>query len=207
MVQGAGTIAHGLGKVPQMILLKRLDTTYSWFGYFDKLGSSKNLSINLTNAAGNAGAGIWNSTSATNTVFSVGNDDGVNLGSGTYVAYVWCNVAGSSSIGEYTGNGNVDGTFVYTGFRPAFLMMKCSSATENWYIFNNKSAGYNFANYSIKANSTDAEATSTYLELMSNGFKIRNAAGDINANSAKFVYMAFAEQPIVGSNGTAGVAR
>ena len=207
----AGTIAHGLGKVPQMILLKRLDTTYSWFGYFDKLGSSKNLSINLTNAAGNAGAGIWNSTSATNTVFSVGNDDGVNLGSGTYVAYVWCNVAGSSSIGEYTGNGNASGTFIYTGFRPQFFIAKESNAVDPWHSWtgNVSTSGANNINKSIQPNDVSAEATDNNkdVDFLASGVKLRTSNSEINGSGSPYIYMAWAAEPIVGSGGTPGVAR
>ena len=216
----AGTIAHGLGKVPQMIQVKRLDTTYSWVGYFNPLGSSKNLAFNLSNAAGNAGVGIWNSTNATNTVFSVGTDDAVNLSGGTYVAYVWCNVAGSSSIGEYIGNGSADGTFVYTGFEPEMIIAKNRDsggvAAYGWTQISNTfgmggattaNPAFNELTQNVFVDQLVAAATGNPVDFLSNGFKWRGTGTGSNQSGAPFAYMAFARQPIIGSGGTVGVAR
>lgn len=198
------SIGHGLGAIPDAVIVKKTDGTANWHCRFKGFDANNYISLNNTEAKGSS-TGVFG-TLPTSTLFYTGTSS-YHINS-NLVAYCFASKTGFSKIGgTYRGNGNVDGPFVYTGFRPAFLMIKCYSAVENWYMFDNKRAGYNFANYSFKANSTDAEATSTYLELLSNGFKIRNAAGDINANAEDFLYMAFAEQPIVGSNDTPGLAR
>ena len=205
-------LAHGLGVAPEFILYKRTDGTDAWGAYHHSVGTSATDSAGYkmclnTNAARNDDDAFMDDTAPDATNITLGYTGILNTNTGTYNAWCFAGVRGASKFGSFTGNGNVDGSFIYTGFRPAFLMIKCSSATENWYIFNSKTAGYNFANYSIKANDTDAQATSTYLELEANGFKIRNAAGDINANAAKFIYMAFANNPLIGSGGTPALAR
>ena len=210
----AGTIAHGLGKTPKMILLKRLDSTYSWFGYFDKLGSSKNLSLNLTNAAGNAGSSIWNSSGPSSTVFNLGTDDGVNLSGGTYIAYVWCNIKGYSHHSIYRGNGAADGVFVYTGFEPEAVLMKDHSGVGyNWQINDNKrstSGGGNVLDKYIAPNTSGAEGdsgTSKDMDFYSNGFKFYGDGSEVNGNDVHYVFSAWAKQPIVGKGGNPGLAR
>ena len=210
----AGTIAHGLGKTPKMILLKRLDSTYSWFGYFDKLGSSKNLSLNLTNAAGNAGSSIWNSSGPSSTVFNLGTDDGVNLSGGTYIAYVWCNVKGYAHHSIYRGNGVADGVFVYTGFEPEAVLMKDHTGNGyNWQINDNKrstSGGGNVLDKYIAPNTNAAQGdsgTSKDMDFYSNGFKFYGDGSEVNGNDVHYVFSAWAKQPIVGKGGNPGLAR
>ena len=200
-------IAHGLGVKPDFMIIKPINLAgQAWVGYHQATGATKYFELNTTAAAATA-SWPFDDTEPDTVNFTVGNNNNVNTGY-NYLALCFAEKKGYSKFSSYQGNGNAaDGPFVYTGFRPAFLMIKCSSATENWYMFDDKRAGYNFANYSIKANDTDAEATSTYLELLSNGFRIRNAAGDLNASTATFAYMAFAEYPLVGSNQTAALAR
>ena len=207
----AATIGHGLGAVPKMVIVKRTNGAAGWYVHHHNLTSANYHIILNTTAAQGTGTYQWNDTLPTSTVFSVGTGSDTNGSSDTYVAYCFAPKQGFSKFGSYIGNGNADGVFVYTGFKPAFLLAKCSSTTAggagNWYIFDGKRAGYNFANYSLKTNSTDAEATSTYLELLSNGFKIRNAAADLNGSGNTHIYMAFAEAPFVNSNGVPCNAR
>ena len=192
------------------MIVKRYSATESWFVYNGSLGQAKVGYLNDTVVFGK-GANVWGGSDPTSSVFSIGSDSGIS-GSGDYIAYLWADKQGFSKTGgTYIGNGNVDGPFVWTGFRPAFVMAKCSTttsgATGSWYMFDNKRIGYNIANYSSKANDTDAEATSTYLDFVSNGFKIRNAAADLNSSGQTFVFTAFAEQPFVNSNGVPCNAR
>ena len=198
------SIGHGLDAIPDAVIVKKTDGVANWHCRFKNFTANQYISLNNTEFIGSS-TGVFG-TLPTSTLFYTGTSS-YHINS-NLVAYCFASKKGFSKIGgTYKGNGNADGPFVFTGFRPAFLMIKCSSATENWYMFDGKRAGYNFANYSLKANDTDMEATSTYLELMSNGFKIRNAAGDLNASAEDFLYMAFAEYPLVSSNDIPGVAR
>ena len=201
------TMVHGLSSAPKMILTKSLGDSSAWAVWHSALTANTKYLVLDTNAAEATNANAWNSTAPSSSVISFGTDGQTNGTGKNNILYAFSEVKGYSAFGKYVASGNVDGPFIYTGFRPAFLMIKCVSATENWYMFDSKRAGYNFANYSFKANDTDIEATSTYLELESNGFKIRNAAGDLNASGQTFLYMAFAEYPLVGSNETPGLAR
>ena len=116
-------------------------------------------------------------------------------------------MSGFSSIGKYTGNGNADGAFVYTGFRPAFLLVKCWSHAEPWLLWDDKRLGYNEKNYRINANESGAENTSIEIDLLSNGFKLRSSGAHCNGSGRDYVYLACAEFPFVSSNSKAGTAR
>ena len=202
----AGTIGHGLGKKPSHIIVKaRSHTGTSWTNYHGTLGAGKYLALQSTQAQ-NSGTNTdrWNNTEPTTTVFSVGTHVAVNNSSSyTYVAYVFAEIEGYSKFGSYTGNGSSDGTFVYTGFRPAWVMFKASSVSgENWYILDNKRDVDNVVGQYLYANTNGAESdlTSSYpLDFLSNGFKIRNATYP-NTSGRTYIYMAFAEQPFKFSN-------
>ena len=208
----AGTIGHGLSAVPKMIIIKRLDGADNWWVYHvsnSEANSSNDayLELNAQNAASTSGgSGIFNSTAPTSSVFSIGTNGGVNASGGTYVAYVFAEKKGFSKFNRYEGNSNAFGTFVYTGFKPAFLIVKPIDASDNWVLFDNKREGYNVDNDFLYANSTAAENDADIIDLLSNGFKMRNS-GNTNNRSSTFVYWAIAENPLVGSNGIPAVAR
>ena len=211
-----GTIKHGLNTTPSMILFKNLNRSssnaQSWGVYHEALGNTKFLQLD-TNGAENQTSPtslFFNDTSPTSSVFSVGTNNRLNADSGdTYIAYCFAEKQGYSKFGSYTGNGNADGTFVYTGFKPAWLMLKKSSASGNsWQIFDNKRDTGNALDNTLEANDSTAEATGTdRLDFLSNGFKIRTNGSAQNASGATFIYMAFAENPFVTSSGVPATAR
>ena len=145
----------------------------------------------------------WDTTN-----FNVGTYGDMNTSGESHIAYVFCNIKGYSKVGTYTGNGNADGAFVYTGFRPAFTIIKRSTATDNWAIHDNKRPGDNPNDLVLRANLSSAEYTgSTGLDFVSNGFKARSTDGEFNNGSSTYIYMAFAENPFVNSNGVPCNAR
>ena len=193
------TVGHGLGSVPKMIILKSYGGSTNWIVYHNSIGNGKALSLNTT-AAESADAGYFNSTTPTSTVFSLGNDGFSNGNGQTMVAYCFAEKQGFSKFGSYTGNGNADGTFVYTGFKPAFVMVKNASASQNWYMLDNKRDISNVCDSYVTADNTTAEQTYTLADFLSNGFKLRDTGGASNASGNTFIYMAFAEEPLVGTN-------
>jgi len=202
------TIAHSLSTAPKMIICKRRDADDTWWTYNETVGAGGQLYLNGTAAAGSDGGVLWNTTAPTSSVFSLGTNTGVNGSGGTYVAYAFADVQGFSKFGSYTGNGNADGTFVYTGFKPAFLIVKKTSGTDNWTMADNKRPGYNSSQDSLYPNLANAEVTTTnWVDFYSNGFKLLRTDGAENGSGATYVYMAFAEAPFVNSNGVPNNAR
>jgi len=205
------TIAHGLQAVPKMIICKDTSDTYNWGTYHQAIGNTKYLYLNTTAGEGTSSS-AWNDTTPTSTVFSVGNAGATNAsGTDNMIAYCFSDVQGFSKFGSYTGNGNADSTFVYTGFRPAWVMIKRTTSTVyNWMIFDNKRNTFNVIDDRLRANTADAEQTgsSTHiLDFVSNGFKIRSSNSAIGGGGDPYIYMAFAEAPFVNSNGVPGNAR
>jgi hypothetical protein len=190
------TVGHGLGVAPSMIITKKRSSTSSWGVYHSSLGNTTYILLDST-AASAASSTYWNNTSPTSTVFSVGTADPVNISAATYVAYCWAAVAGFSAFGSYTGNGSADGPFVYCGFRPRWIMVKnYSSAGNGWAIRDTARDTYNVANQTLIANSTAAEATALYnIDIVSNGFKIRDTGTDSNGSGTSYIFAAFAENP------------
>jgi hypothetical protein len=187
------TVGHGLGVAPSMIILKRRDSTGGWATYHTSIGNTKYLVLNATDAA-TTEATYWNNTSPTSTVFSLGS---IWPNNATYVAYCFAPVAGYSAFGSYTGNGSSDGPMVYTGFRPAFVIVKCTNAAGNsWVIEDDQRPAYNPADY-LLANSSGAEGSgATYpFDILSNGFKLRNTVQAWNGSGDSYIYMAFADSP------------
>ena len=185
----------------------------SWGVYHVGIGNTKCLKLDV-NDAEDSSSGVWNNTTPTASVFSVGSSALVNGSSKTHVDYIFSEIKGYSKIGSYTGNGNTDGTFVYTGFKPAFVMIKRSSSTGNWYIADNKRDTFNVVSKALFPNDSSAEgdlASNTPLDFTSNGFKLRNSnmTGDTNINlsGSTYIYMAFAESPFVNSNGVPNNSR
>jgi hypothetical protein len=199
----AATIGHGLGVAPKFYIVKRRNggTDY-WCCYHTSIGATKGIYLNTTDAAGTSD--LWNNTEPTSSVFSVKTTGGVNASGGTYVAYCWAEIAGFSKFGSYTGNGSTNGPFIYTGFRPRYLLIKCTSTAEQWAIKDTALVPYNTNNTQFFANASDAETTdNTYhmTDFLSNGFKIRGAAQNlVNGNGQTYIYMAFAEHPFKNSN-------
>ena len=203
------TVGHGLGVKPDMIINKTRDSTAQmWSVYHSSRGATKHLGLDRTNAE-DTGSAYYQDTEPTSSVFSVGSEAATNYSSAALIAYCFAEVKGYSKFGQYTGNGNADGSFVYTGFKPAWVMIKQSSASgEGWHIFDNKREGYNVDNDPLLANTNGAEGTSDMIDLLSNGFKLRTTSEAVNESSATYIYMAFAENPFV-TSGTkaAGTAR
>jgi hypothetical protein len=194
------TIGHGLGVAPSMIITKQRNGVDNWFTYHASLGATKNVRIDET-AAAQTQTGTWNNTAPTSTVFSTGNFAAFTTNGNTLVAYCFAPVAGYSAFGSYTGNGSADGPFVYTGFRPRWVMVKESdTSARDWIILDTARNTYNVADLQLMPNKSDAEATTVlsstaYLDILSNGFKVRNTSVRNNENTATYIYAAFAEAP------------
>jgi hypothetical protein len=192
------TVGHGLGSAPKMIIIKNTSGVQNWGVWHTSIGFGNYLILNTTAATG--AANLVTATSAT--TFSTYQDHhstGVDL-----IAYCFAEKKGFSKFGSYVGNGNADGTFVYTGFKPAFVLFKPSSATENWQIHDNKRPSYNPCD-NIAPNNSSAEADNDFVDLVSNGFKLRSAT--YSASGVTYIYMAFAENPLVGTNNIPATAR
>jgi hypothetical protein len=198
----AGTIGHGLGVAPSMIIVKNRNGSPSvpnWRVYHASLGATKYIELNSTGAAGTFTD--WNNTAPTSTVFSVGADGTFfpnNQSGYNYVAYCFAEVAGYSKFTSWTGNGSVDGPFIFTGFRPAYVLVKqATGGGEGWWVFDNKRNAYNVTNSILSPNSSGAEITGDYgIDMVSNGFKIRNSQGFINSSGVTYICAAFAETPL-----------
>jgi hypothetical protein len=189
------TVGHGIGIAPSMIIIKNRSTSsYDWMVYHTSIGNTQYLRFNQTDAAATSSS-AFNNTSPTSTVFSLGNGSLGNQSTYTYVAYCFAEVAGYSKFGSYTGNGSADGAFVFTGFRPAYVMIKRTSSTGDWFIYNNKTSPSNVVNLYLTANTSGAEGTYATLDFLSNGFKLRVSDAEVNGNGSTFIYMAFAEAP------------
>ena len=201
------TVGHGLGVAPKMIITKARGTTNNWGTYHESLGNTDAVFLNLTNATDTAST-YWNNTSPTSSVYSVGSAAGTNP-SATMIAYCFAEKKGYSKFGSYTGNGNNDGTFVYTGFKPAFVMSKRTDSADGWRIMDTARSTYNVAQHRLLANASDAEVvlSSQDKDFLSNGFKIRTSDSGYNTSGGTYIYMAFAENPFVTSGGIPCTAR
>ena len=205
------TIGHGLNAVPKMIIIKGTGSNSSpdnWCIYHEAMGNTKRLKFNSTDAAA-TGAGYWNNTSPTSSVFTIGNSSEPNSGNGVYIAYCFAEKTGFSKFGSYTGNGNADGPFLNCGFKPAWVMAKRqdSSSSGAWVMWDNKRSPFNSRDEYLVANDSAAEGSSgTAIDIFSNGWKPRSA-GACNVSGGTFVYMAFAEAPLVGTNNIPATAK
>ncbi|NBW22168.1 MAG: hypothetical protein EBR82_80875 [Caulobacteraceae bacterium] len=191
------TVGHGLGVAPSLILVKCRSNAAGWLVYHGSLGATKYLALEGTAAAATY-SGAWSDTSPSSTVFSVGYNSSVNF-TRTYVAYCFAPVVGYSSFGSYTGNGSSDGPFVYTGFRPKFVLVKnITTAGTFWGIMDSARDPYNAGGRLLYPNSSIAEedyTTSYPDDFLSNGFKPRNAGTVFNSSGSTYIYAAFAESP------------
>jgi len=207
---GSQTMGHGLGVIPNIVLTKNRSGTgraWSFNGNFGGMtyGTNK-LILNQTSALT---ADTNDVIAASSTTFTGGGSNGVNANGVTYVAYCFAEKQGYSKFGKYVGNGNAsNGSFIYTGFKPAFVMIKRSDGATNWRLFDNKRSGYNGDTSQLYPNLSNAEdSAGDQLELLSNGFKNRTVSGDQNGSGNDYIYMAFAENPFVTSTGIPTTAR
>jgi hypothetical protein len=198
------TVGHGLGVAPKMIIIKRRNSgSDGWQTYHASLGNNKLVYLDSSQAVV-TGVGTWQNTTPTSTlIYLEGNNGGVCQSGGTYVAYCWAEIAGFSAFGSYTGNGSTDGPFVYTGFRPEFVLQKCTSSdARNWEIIDTSRDTFNVAYRRLFPNLTNAEDTGVnpLVDYLSNGFKMRTSNSAINGSGSTYIYMAFAENPFKISN-------
>jgi len=217
---GAGasaTIGHGLGVAPSMYIIKsRTGTAEPWFVYHKSIGNTGGILLNSSNAQ--VTSSTWfNNTSPTSSVFSIGSNSGVSGTGNTHIAYCFAEVKGFSKFGSYTGNGSADGTFVYTGFKPAFFMVKRTDAAGAWIIVDNKRNTTNPETLLLFAHASNAEENTTsysafFGDFLSNGVKLRDGTvytggSNFNISGGTYIYMAFSENPFVSSKGIPTTAR
>ena len=207
----AATVGHGLGVVPKMYIVKNISTnSLQWRVYHASLGATKHMALDATQAAGTASS-VFNNTEPTSSVFSVGTDDGANKSGDSLIAYAFAEKTGYSKFGSYDGNGNTNGNFIYTGFKPKFIIIKRTDNTAPWVMLDTARADVanaNVVDQVLYTNDSQAEFSSATraVDLVSNGIKIRGDGGDINTNGGSYIYMAFG-QSIVGSNNIPATAR
>jgi hypothetical protein len=189
------TVGHGLGVAPSMYIIKRRNTTGNWPTFHTSITASNVLYLNVTDAQA-AYSNVFNATNPTSTVFNIGTSTDTNASGSTYVAYCFAAVSGYSAFGKYTGNGSADGPFIYTGFRPRFILVKDSSAIQNWRLFDSSRSTYNAVLEGLFPNLSNAESSAeTGPDFLSNGFKIRTSSNTHNASGNTIIYAAFAEVP------------
>ena len=206
----AKTVAHNLGVKPDVIICKSRSGVEEWRPYFSALGATYGMRLNGTNAKDDD-AGYWNDVEPTSSVFTVGTNAGTNGDGVTFIAYCFSAKQGYSHFGSYTGNANAEGPFIYTGFRPAFFIYKSSTTGgEEWKILDSKRDPFNRGsqrNLNVHATTAESDDTNSIGEFLSNGVKIRSAHNNINKSGDKFIYLAFAENPLVTSKGIPATAR
>ena len=194
------TVGHGLGVVPAMIMVKAITTTaHDWVIYHKSMGNDKAIALNLNNAQYTATG--WQSTTPTNQVFYIKGAANSVAGAMDFIAYCFAEIKGYSKFGKYTGNGNADGAFIYTGFKPAFIMHKRTDTTEDWGITDVKRNTFNVVDKKLRPNANIAEVDQDILDINSNGFKWRTTSGEFNSSGGTYIYMAFAEEPLVANVG------
>lgn len=198
------TVGHGLGVTPKMIIIKGRDTTFDWVVWFSGFSTTQRILLNSSDAIS---AGGWN-TLPTSSVFGLGTQLNINQSGSALIAYCFADVKGFSKFGSWTGNASTDGPFIYTGFKPAFIMIKNSNAAATgWSMWDSKRNTYNLVNTYLQANDAGAEGTQAFADFLSNGIKIRDSNSFCNGSGNSIIYMAFAENPFVTSGGIPVTAR
>jgi len=202
------TVGHGLGTsdIGTIIVKNRDSGTDNWWVFHKSIGATGGLKLNATDSTITAST-LWNDTAPTSSVFSIGTGSGLNASGQDLIAYVMAEKKGFSKFGSYTGNGSTDGTFVYTGFKPAWVMVKRTTNLGGWVIYDNKRDSYNVTDLFLYADTSDADVPFTGYDFLSNGFKARTTGGAMNSSGDTFIYMAFAENPLVGTNNIPATAR
>ena len=200
-----GNFGHGLGVAPELVLVRsRGGDSWRVFHTDNTAAPETDYLVLDTTAATVDNAVIWNDTAPSSTIITLGSAGSMNESANTYISYAWAGVQGFSKFGTFEGNGNADGTFVYTGFRPAFIVTKSIDSTSSWHFFDDQREGYNVDNDALEAEST-VEATADQIDILSNGFKCRITTDPNVAET--YVYMAFAKAPFVNSSGVPCNAR
>jgi hypothetical protein len=200
------TVAHGLGVTPELIITKMIDGTYSWYTYCKYMDATapEDYYMELNEAGGKADSATdgWNDTLPTSSVFSLGDGGSNSLGSKNVIAYCFTSIEGYSKVGSYEGNGNVDGTFIYCGFKPACIIVKdADTSARNWFIFDNKRNPYNVVDEKLYPNLSIAETTpADAYDFISNGLKVRSTDANWNTSGDSYIYIAFAESPFKTAN-------
>jgi hypothetical protein len=194
------TVGHGLGVAPKLVIVKKRNGVQEWMVGSSSLTSWNNYLVLNTTAAQAGATTIWNNTAPTSSVFSVGNSTNTNGNTNTFVAYCFAEIDGYSKFGSYTGNGSADGPFVYLGFRPRYIFIKRTDTSGfPWWILDTARNTYNVADLGLYTNTNDSESAAgfpyTTLDFVSNGIKLRNTAGGVNASGGIYIYAAFAENP------------
>jgi hypothetical protein len=204
------TVGHGLGITPKMIIVKNRSAVTQWQVYHITTGGTASSQLSGTGTPDTASS-YWNNTSPNSTFFTLGTVTPTNGSGNSMIAYCFAEKKGFSKFGSYVGNGSTNGTFVYTGFKPAFIMIKNTTVGDGWQLIDakrNVTNGYN--NSRLEANNANAESvnnTWTLVDLLSNGFKQRYTDNIMNASGSTYIYMAFAENPLVGTNDIPTTAR
>ena len=188
------TVGHGLGVLPGMMIVKSRGSS-NWLVYHQALAATGGLALEQTSNFATSAAGYWNNTAPTVSVFTLG----TYTPAGTAVAYCWAPVTGYSAFGSYTGNGSADGPFIYTGFRPRWLMIKRTDAIQSWAIWDTSRDSVNVASLQLYPNLSSAENSYLTMDIVSNGFKSRSAT-EYNTSGGTYIYAAFAENPLKYSN-------
>ena len=201
------TVGHGLGVKPKIIFFKNLSGSANWVAQSTLLGNKVQLVLNDTSAQ-NTDSRLGASDNWSSSVFTVGTYGDMNGSGNSYIAYCFAEKTGYSKISSYIGNGNSDGPFIYTGFKPAFILSKKTNAAgTQWTIWDNKrsSSGFNPADKILHPNVANPDNTADDTDFLSNGFKLRATASGMNNSGDTYIYMAFAEEPLVANSGTDGV--
>ena len=207
--EAAATIGHGLSQTPDYFAIKSLETHSPngyWIIWHKSFAANQLIYWNL-NIAIDSSTSMFNNTLPTSSVIHLGANFNTNMSGDKMICYAWHEVDGYSKFGTYTGNGNTDGTFVYTGFKPAYVLTKSVSTTTNWNILDTARSPINPVTARLKANSTDPEDTARTFDFLSNGFKLRESGTDVNQSGVVYIYMAFAEHPFVGDGTSPVTAR
>ena len=203
----SNTIAHGLATVPKFMFFKNRDAAMDWVTYNAPLGNTDYMILNNTDARATSTT-RWNDTTPTSTLLTIGNTDKLNSDTVDYIGYVFADVQGYSAFGSYIGNGQADGPFIYTGFRPSFWMIKGATTSGGvWQMYDHLRIGYNIENHFMEADAVTVEADDDNLDLLSNGFKVRRVTSSMNTSGDLYLYMAFARAPLVNSSGVPCNAR
>ena len=199
---GSTQVGHGLGVSPNLVIMKSTSSADNWVVGSSALGWTNRLRLNTTDASSSSGA--FQNTDPTSLIFY----ENYSASSCDKIAYCFAEKKGFSKFMGWSGNGSTDGTFLYTGFKPALFIYKVASGTTGgWGILDNKRDTFNPVDNTLVANSSNAEADDHDVDFLSNGLKIRSAGGNINMSGATYIGMAFAEEPLVSSNGVPNTAR
>ena len=194
------TIGHGLGAKPDVILLKKRNGAISWYVRHVSTGTSY-LNLNLTSAAVSNPTATWTTTEPTTSVYSIGTSSDFNINGGEYLAYCFAEKQGYSKFGKYVGNGSTDGSFIYTGFKPAVIILKRTDSAKNWNIITGATIQKNVIDERFNLNLGNIQSEGDWADFVSNGFKLRTTNASINASGGTYIFMAFAENPFTTSSG------